>query len=61
MNEKPDRPEQNTVCVNIPKALYDRVETFCASKNMTADEFIFDAISEMLASVYKEKRRKQRL
>jgi hypothetical protein len=61
MNEKPNRSEPSTVCVQIAKALYDRVETFCASKRLTPDEFIFDAISEMLASVYKEKRRKQRL
>ena len=53
--------DKNTVCIHIPKALYDRVESFCTSKKVTPEEFIFDAVSEKLSSVHRERRRKQRL
>lgn len=61
MNEELDKAGKDNICFNIPKALYDRVETYCNANKMSADEFIFDAISEKLTSVHKERRRKQRL
>jgi hypothetical protein len=61
MGDTSDKAKNSTVCVHIAKALFDRVETFCTSKKMTPEEFIFDAVSEKLSSVYKERRRKQRL
>ena len=53
--------KDDAVCVHIPKALYDRVEAFCTSRNIAPHEFILDAVSEKLASVHKERRKKQRL
>jgi hypothetical protein len=60
-DDTPGRADKSTVCIHIPKALFDRVENFCASKNLSPEEFIFDAVSEKLTSVHRERRRKQRL
>lgn len=49
------------ICADIPKALYDRVEDHCKSKGISPSEFILDAISEKLASIHRERRRKPRL
>jgi hypothetical protein len=56
-----DRADKGTVCVHIPKALFDRVENYCESRNLSPEEFILDAVSEKLTDVHKERRRKQRL
>lgn len=53
--------DKDTVCIHMPKALFERVESFCTTNNMTPEEFVIDAVSEKLASVYRERRRKQRL
>ena len=47
--------------LNIPKALMERVETYCQSIGIAPNEFVIDAISEKLASIHKEKRKKPRL
>jgi hypothetical protein len=49
------------ICTDIPKALYDRVEDACKSRGIAPSEFIFDAISEKLMSIHRERRRKPRL
>ncbi|MBT8340893.1 MAG: hypothetical protein KJP07_12835 [Desulfatitalea sp.] len=49
------------MCVDIPKALYTRVEAYCKNNEIPIAEFIFDALSEKLMSVHKEKRKKPRL
>lgn len=61
MSEKSGKAESDAVCVHIPKALFDRVEAYCNANNIPPQEFIFDAVSEKLASVHKERRRKHRL
>ncbi len=61
MNDKSKRPADAPLNLNIPKMLMKRVEAYCQSSGITAVEFIIDAISEKLASIYKEKRRKPRL
>ena len=61
MGERAGKADKSTICIHIPKALFDRVENFCAANNMAPEEFIFDAVSEKLHSVHKERRRKQRL
>ncbi len=61
MGDTSGKADKSTVCIHIPKALFDRVENLCASKNLSPEEFIFDAISEKLSSVHRERRRKQRL
>lgn len=61
MSEKLAKKQSDAVCVQIPKALYDRVESYCNTNSILPQEFIFDAVSEKLASVHKERRRKHRL
>ena len=61
MNEKSDNAASDAVCIDIPKAMYERVEAYCASRNLKPEEFIFDAVSEKLGSVHRERRKKQRL
>ncbi|MGD8833909.1 MAG: hypothetical protein PVJ84_09990 [Desulfobacteraceae bacterium] len=61
MGEKSVKAEKDAVCIHIPKALYDRVEAYCSSNSIEPRDFIFDAVSEQLASVHRERRRKQRL
>lgn len=56
-----ENAENDDICIHIPKALNDRVKTYCSSKGIAAREFILDAVSEKLASVHKERRKKQRL
>lgn len=59
---KPSDPKPDTcICIDIPEALFNRVEEYCKAQGTSTDEFIFDAISEKLHSVYQERRRKQRL
>lgn len=59
---RPGAPQADEcICIDIPKALYDRVEDHCKSKGISPDEFIFDAISEKLFSIHRERRRKPRL
>jgi hypothetical protein len=53
-------PEEQ-ITLEIPKVLYERVATYCKTKGITPLEFIIEAISEKLASIHKEKRKKQRL
>ena len=49
------------IAVDIPKMLLERVEAYCKSSGIAPHEFVMEAVSEKLASIYKEKRRKQRL
>lgn len=56
-----DPTENACICADIPKALYARVEEYCRSKGIQPSEFIFDAISEKLLSIHRERRRKPRL
>ncbi len=61
MDDQSGKQENASVCVNIPQALYERVEVYCKNKTVAPHEFILEAISEKLASVHKERRKKQRL
>lgn len=61
MDQKAGTTDKDEVCIHIPKALYDRVENYCISHGIAPEEFIFDAVSEKLTSVHKERRRKNRL
>ena len=61
MDDQSNKQENEYICVDIPKALYERVAVFCKSKTFEPHEFILEAISEKLASVHKERRKKQRL
>ena len=61
MSNKFDEQQDECISAFIPKALFERVEALCKSKGLDPKEFIFDAISEKLANMHKEKRRKPRL
>ena len=61
MSDKSDKRENDTVCTHIPKALYERVLSLCKSKGLNPSEFIFDAISEKLTNIHRERRKRQRL
>lgn len=56
-----EKTDSETVAVNIPKGLFDRMRVYCDEKNITTDEFLIDAIGEQLQRSYKEKRRRPRL
>ena len=56
-----DQTDRETVSVEIPKVLYERVCTFCEEKNTPTGVFLIDAIGEHLQRSYKEKRRRPRL
>jgi hypothetical protein len=61
MSAKPEPPVDEYVCVDIPKALYNRVADYCKSSGVAPGEFILDAVSEKLLSIHRERRRKPRL
>ena len=55
------KTETKLLNILLPKELLDRVNAFCADKDMTIQEFVTDAIIEKLGLVYKEKRKGPRL
>lgn len=61
MSEIQDQMDKESICIDIPKALYERVENYCKANGVEASEFIFDAVSEKLRSIHQEKRKKPRL
>jgi hypothetical protein len=61
MSEKSAPNEEEFICTDIPKILYDRVEDYCKPRGILPSEFILDAISEKLLAVHRERRRKPRL
>ena len=61
MSEKVKSASDGPPNLQIPKALLKRVETYCQSVGIAPREFIIDAVSEKLASIHKERRRKPRL
>jgi hypothetical protein len=61
MSEKMQSAANEPPGLQIPKALFKRVETYCKSAGIAPHEFIIDAVSEKLASIHKERRRKPRL
>ncbi|BBO68533.1 hypothetical protein DSCA_24630 [Desulfosarcina alkanivorans] len=61
MSENSGPTKDECICTDIPKALYERVEDYCKSRGIATSEFIFDAISEKLLSIHRERRRKPRL
>lgn len=61
MSEITDSRGDGCICVDIPKALFERVDDHCKAAGIASSEFIFDAISEKLSSIHRERRRKPRL
>ncbi len=61
MTPKKSADSQKQPTVQLPQLLYDRVKSHCEAKGIMPSEFIIEAVSEKLASIHKEKRKKQRL
>lgn len=61
MSDKTSGSSDESFGLNIPEALLRRVEAYCQSAGIAPSEFIIDAISDKLAFIHKEKRKKPRL
>jgi hypothetical protein len=63
MENKPPTEKTDTELLNVllPEELMERVQAFCAEREMTIHEFVSDAVIEKLELAYKEKRKKPRL
>ena len=63
MENRPPLEKTETKLINImlPEELMERIQTLCAERDMTIQEFVTDAIIEKLELIYKERRKKQRL
>jgi hypothetical protein len=55
------KTETKLLNILLPKELIDTVNTFCADKDITIQEFVTDAMIEKLRFAYKEKRKDPRL
>ncbi len=53
--------ENQSFHVDIPRSLMSRVHHHCTKRNIPVQEFVRDALSEKLAMVHKERRRKPRV
>ncbi len=63
MENKPPAEKIETKVLNImlPEELMERVQAFCAERDMKIHEFVNDAIVEKLGLANKEKRKKPRM
>ena len=62
MEKKPsEKIETNQLNIMLPDELLERVQTLCAERDMTIQEFVADAIIEKLELVYKDRRKRPRL
>ena len=57
----PEKTETKQLNILLPEELMERVQTLCAERNMTIQDFVTDAIIEKLGLVHKERRKKSRL
>jgi hypothetical protein len=57
----PEKIETKILKIVLPKELIKRVETLCAEKEMTIQDFVTDATIEKLELANKERRKKSRL
>ena len=58
---KPETAKTKPINVMLPEELLERVNAFCAERDMNIQDFVTDAIIEKLNLVYKERRTKARL
>ena len=49
------------VSVKVPRELCYRIEGYRKDTGLTLYEFVFDAISEKLSSIFRERRKKPRM
>ncbi len=57
----PEKTETQQLNIVLPEELMERVQTLCAGRDMTSQDFATDAIIEKLNLVHKERRKKPRL
>jgi hypothetical protein len=60
-NREQRTPEPKYLNIVLPEELIKRVNTLCAEKEMSVQDFVTDAIIEKLQLAYKERRKKPRL
>jgi len=58
---KPETAKTKPINIMLPEELLERVNAFCAERDMNIQDFVTDAIIEKLNLVYKERRTKVRL
>ena len=58
---KPEITKTKPINIMLPEELLERVNAFCAERDMTVQDFATDAIIEKLQLVHKERRTKVRL
>ena len=58
---KPETAKTKPINVMLPEELLERVNAFCAERDMNIQDFVTDAIIEKINLVYKERRTKVRL
>ena len=62
LNKPPvEKTETKMLNIMIPEELLERLQTFCAERDMTIQEFVTDAIIDKLELAYKERRKRPRL
>ena len=56
-----EKTETKLLNIVLPEELLERIQTLCAERDMTVQDFVTDAIIDKLALVHKERRKKTRL
>ena len=57
----PEKTDAKHLNIMLPEELMERVQTLCAERDMTVQDFATDAIIEKLQLTHKERRTKVRL
>ena len=56
-----EKTETKLLNIVLPEELMERIQTLCAERDMTIQDFATDAIIEKLELAHKERRKKSRL
>ena len=57
----PEKTETKLLNITLPEELMERVQTLCAARDITIQDFVTDAIIDKLALIHKERRKRPRL
>ena len=58
---KPETAKTKPINIMLPEELLERVNAFCAERELTIQDFVTDAVIEKLQLAHKERRTKVRL
>ena len=61
VSSKIKKTKSNLVSIQIPHGLHVRIEAIQKTTGLIPEEFVVDAISEKLASIHKERRKRKRI